>query len=732
MLAAIGSLRLRRVMFLLLTGLSISDGRWGSGGQRDRGGGGGSPYGRLVGQFREYAHGIQGTVYAVDENSLFVEGFSYDGSAPDAFFWVGNTDRPNPNGLIVPYPQEYNTRDPPVLRYHNKANIVLKLPAGKRVKDIKWLSVWCRRFTVNFGEVFIPEDLEPPRRRVLPEFKRLAHGLRSGNITILDAKTFYIPNLHYDGAGPDAYFWVGNGSEPTSFGVKVPNEVGSLEPLRGYQGEDIEIQLPRNMTVYDIDWLAVWCVQYRHNFGHVYIPHDLDVPPALGQTKITPPWWYSPTSSTTASSGGGSWNETELSNCRELIPDRVQVQWEVQGDSLLVRVAARMGDSHYVAFGLSGDENRASMLGADVVISFLDRDAGAFRAVDYYLSATAQCDGANGVCPDERIGGRDDVELVAGERRNGVTVVTYRRPLQTNEPINDRPVPLDREVVVIAAIGPLNARLEANAHEAEDKTTDDIRINFGSQNDQTCTSSLFNQPEETPVEAWPPMKIIDETVFTARIGPTGGKRGYTPITGHPSWGIAWYINDKIIPELYVIRGKTYTFIIEGGNDPSNPARYHPFYISDSAEGGFGQKKESEQREQRVFAGVSSDSEGYPAPIAAGRYCEWTHKTIDRSMQTPTFEEFFETLRLECEEGEPATLNWTVAPETPSLVYYQCYTHNNLGWKIHVLDSEEELRLVKAGSISKGGASITYASTLLLTVALSFILHSICNFVSVTR
>lgn len=61
----------------------------------------------------------------------------------------------------------------------------------------------------------------------------------------------------------------------------------SLDPLRGYQGEDIEIQLPGNLTVYDIDWLAVWCVQYRHNFGHVIIPKDLDVPPALGQTKIT-------------------------------------------------------------------------------------------------------------------------------------------------------------------------------------------------------------------------------------------------------------------------------------------------------------------------------------------------------------------------------------------------------------------------------------------------------------
>ena len=63
-------------------------------------------------------------------------------------------------------------------------------------------------FQVDFGEVFIPPGLDVPRPRVLPEFKRLAHGLRSSNISVLDAKTFYIPNLHYDGAGPDAYFWL--------------------------------------------------------------------------------------------------------------------------------------------------------------------------------------------------------------------------------------------------------------------------------------------------------------------------------------------------------------------------------------------------------------------------------------------------------------------------------------------------------------------------------------------
>lgn len=140
--------------------------------------------------------------------------------------------------------------------------------------------------------------------------------------------------------------------------------------------------------------------------------------------------------------------------------------------------------------------------------------------------------------------------------------------------------------------------------------------------------------------------------------------------GQPSWGIAWYVNDLLIPELTVERGQTYTFIVEGGNDPANPAKYHPFYITSSPEGGYGQKLEKQQMEQKVFAGVEFDSDGYPYPTAAGRYCEWEHKTVDMSNQSPTFEEYFQTLRLECDQGEPAKLVWTVAEDTPDLVYYQ--------------------------------------------------------------
>lgn len=122
---------------------------------------------------------------------------------------------------------------------------------------------------------------------------------------------------------------------------------------------------------------------------------------------------------------------------------------------------------------------------------------------------------------------------MAGERNNGVTYIKYKRFLQTNEPVNDIAIPLDREVNVIAAIGPLNSRTEANSHShsGDDHTTDDIKMDFSAKNEHSCTSSLYDRKGENTVEPWPTRKLSGQNVITVRIGPTGGKRGYSAITG---------------------------------------------------------------------------------------------------------------------------------------------------------------------------------------------------------
>lgn len=51
----------------------------------EAGNSGDNNYGRLVGRFEGLAHGVRGTVYAVDDNTLYVRGFCYDGIGPSEY-----------------------------------------------------------------------------------------------------------------------------------------------------------------------------------------------------------------------------------------------------------------------------------------------------------------------------------------------------------------------------------------------------------------------------------------------------------------------------------------------------------------------------------------------------------------------------------------------------------------------------------------------------------------------
>jgi hypothetical protein len=47
-----------------------------------------SPYGTKLGSLKNLQHGVGGDVYAVDERTLLIKNFMYDGQGPDAYFWV--------------------------------------------------------------------------------------------------------------------------------------------------------------------------------------------------------------------------------------------------------------------------------------------------------------------------------------------------------------------------------------------------------------------------------------------------------------------------------------------------------------------------------------------------------------------------------------------------------------------------------------------------------------------
>ncbi|KAH9632954.1 hypothetical protein HF086_002776 [Spodoptera exigua] len=455
-----------------------------------------------------------------------------------------------------------------------------------------------------------------------------------------------------------------------------------------------------------------------------------------GCCYLQPAWWYNPvskvlsnlnyrypisnlhksllqTSSTTSQSPFSATN-----NCKEILDKRLQVRWEIQGDQVQITLSARLRKEQYMAFGISGAEGRPAMLGADVVVAYWDTRVNQPRVADYSISHLAQCDGERGVCPDQRIGGTNDVQLVSGNQKNGITTITYRRPLAAKESVRDKEILTSRSQSVIAAFGPLNSRYEANAHSFMDTTRND--------NENTCIG--LAETDSSGPAPWPARVISGVTNFTARIGPAAGARGYTALTGHPSWGIAWYINDQLIPEIYVERGKTYTFFVEGGDDRTNPAKdivllkLYMIYVKAEVNANKMCHLKFKTAPDNANIKVTKTLRKLNETKKMGRYCEWTHKTIDQSAASETFEDYMKTVQLECNDGEPAVLNWTVAHETPDLVYYQCYTHNNLGWKIHVVDPGTAVPVAGEKHARVNGGALSAAAAALAPLVLAAATH----------
>jgi len=122
----------------------------------------------LIGEFKTLQHDVSGKVYSRDDKTLVIHDFKYDGNGPDAFFWIGKSGTPKNTDEATTYilgeDKNYEYRDDaaPKLGAYDGEDITLTLPEEWQMSDIKWISVWCRRFTVNFGELVVPEGFKAP------------------------------------------------------------------------------------------------------------------------------------------------------------------------------------------------------------------------------------------------------------------------------------------------------------------------------------------------------------------------------------------------------------------------------------------------------------------------------------------------------------------------------------------------------------------------------------------
>ncbi|XP_044012563.1 protein Skeletor, isoforms B/C isoform X3 [Aphidius gifuensis] len=240
-------------------------------------------YGKLIGKLSELHHGVSGEVYAVDGRTLFIKDFTYDGQGPAAYFYAGNSMTPITNGFKI---RDERGMSAPLKRYRKKG-ITLTLPERKTLNNIKWFSVWCDDFSVNFGDVKIPRNFDYPKPQKLAGLNGV-HGVSSEPIVIVDAQTLLIPSFSYDGEAPDAKFWVGSGAYPSPQGHRVPDENGKITPLRRYDRKTIVLTLPKDLTVFQLGHFGVWCEAFTVDFGHVKIPQSLNVPPSLKMLGVSP------------------------------------------------------------------------------------------------------------------------------------------------------------------------------------------------------------------------------------------------------------------------------------------------------------------------------------------------------------------------------------------------------------------------------------------------------------
>lgn len=148
--------------------------------------------------------------------------FNYDGNGIDTFFWSGASNRPGPQGFIVP--DEFGKTN--ILeRYFNK-DFTIKLPDNKRITEVKWLAIYDLGSQNNFGDIYIPEEFEPPAMQRAGSLSKLKHNVSSSSIELLDSKTIRIPNFSYDGLGKRTFFFAGVGASPSSKGFVIPDELG--------------------------------------------------------------------------------------------------------------------------------------------------------------------------------------------------------------------------------------------------------------------------------------------------------------------------------------------------------------------------------------------------------------------------------------------------------------------------------------------------------------------------
>jgi hypothetical protein len=98
------------------------------------------------GSFETLAHNVSGRAEFIDDCTIKITEFNYDGEGPEVYFY-GAIDHDYSGTNAFAIGRKING-----VAYNN-AEIIIRLPDNKTLDDLTGISVWCVDFDVNFGQV---------------------------------------------------------------------------------------------------------------------------------------------------------------------------------------------------------------------------------------------------------------------------------------------------------------------------------------------------------------------------------------------------------------------------------------------------------------------------------------------------------------------------------------------------------------------------------------------------
>jgi len=103
-----------------------------------------------TGEFITFSHDVSGIATIIDDCTIEITQFTYDGGGPQVYFY-GGIDK------VFNDESAFEIGDLLTNNVFDNDTLTITLPEGRTLDDLNSLSVWCVRFNANFGSLYFTE-----------------------------------------------------------------------------------------------------------------------------------------------------------------------------------------------------------------------------------------------------------------------------------------------------------------------------------------------------------------------------------------------------------------------------------------------------------------------------------------------------------------------------------------------------------------------------------------------